>query len=78
MKIVRNGETVKLWASARDTYDWAHKPGAWWPCSVVSGKRLFAEFYKGDLVDVALDGRDAEIPADEFNAITADLLCHAD
>ena len=49
---------VKLWASASDTYAWAHKTGASWPCSTLSGRRFFAEFaVNGDLVDLTVDGK---------------------
>lgn len=66
---------VKLWLSASDTYEWAHRPGASWPCSTLSGKRLFAEFdSRGDLVDMAINGRSTDCDANEFNAITSDYL----
>ena len=78
MKIEKQGDTVKLWLTAEDTYQWARKPGAAWPCSFLSGKTLFAEFNDGDLVNYALDGRcdrtTLDIPADEFNAITNDFI----
>ena len=74
MRIKKTGQTVQLWLSANDTYDWAHKPGAAWPCSVLSGHRLFAEFNDSDLVDMTIDGRSKDCPADEFNAITSDFL----
>ena len=41
---------VKLWLSANDTHRWATRPHAAWPCSELSGKRLFAEFDRGGLV----------------------------
>ena len=68
--------TVKLWLSANDTRDWAYKPGASWPCSELSGHRLFAEFDRGGLIDVAIDGGRGEqdVSGDEFNAITSDYL----
>jgi len=68
--------SIKLWLSASDTYNWAHKSGAYWPCSEISGKRLFAEFDHNGLVDFALNGKtpDDGPSADEFNAITFDAL----
>ena len=66
---------VKLWLSANDTYDWAHKSGATWPCSFLSDRRLFAEFDRhGDLVDLSIDGGrgDQDCPSGELNAIVAD------
>ena len=77
MRIKRSQYGVNLWLSARDTYEWARKPGAAWPCSQISGRRLFAAFERnGDLVDVSIDGGRGEqdVDANEFNAITADFL----
>ena len=77
MRISRTPGGVKLWLSANDTYNWAHKPGAAWPCSQLSGRRLFAEFEaNGDLVDMQIDGGRGEqdCDANEFNAITSDFL----
>jgi len=76
MRIQTGAWGTKLWISANETYLWAHKTGASWPCSQLSGKRLFAEFDRnGDLVDMAINGRSGvDIPADEFNAITTDFL----
>ena len=70
----KSGNTI--WLSARDTYDWANKPGASWPCSFLSNRRVVAVFEdNGDLVDLAIDGGrgDQDCPADEFNAIMADF-----
>lgn len=67
---------TKLWLSADETYGWAHRPGASWPGSTLSGRRLFVEFdARGDLVDFALNGRsDAECDAHELSALTSDFL----
>ena len=78
MRIKQNEYGVKLWLSANNTYDWAHRPGVSWPCSTLAGKRVFAEFDNhGDLVDVAINGRLADCDGNEFNAITSDFLKHA-
>lgn len=75
MKIKKNGTTVQLWLSANDTYNWAERPGERWPCSRLSGKRLFAEFDDGDLIDYAVEGKTGvDIPGDEFTAITDDFI----
>ena len=75
--------TTKLWLSASDTWEWAHRSGAHWPCSEVQGLDLYAEFDgNGDLVDLATNGRGSggwssthnSIPGDEFRAITSDFL----
>ena len=76
MKIRRDvGGGIALWLSANDTYNWAHKTGNSWPCSQLSGKRLFAQFASnGDLEDFAINGRTEDIDANELNAITEDFL----
>ena len=38
------------------------------------GKRLFVEFDRGGLVDLAINGRMGDCPADELNAIVSDHL----
>ena len=72
------GTTTKLWLSARDTSDWASKPGAAWPCSTLAGHRVFAEFDDGDLIELAIDGREDgdanDIDGYEFTAMTDDFL----
>lgn len=75
MECKRTKNGVKLWLSADDTYKWAHKADAKWPCSRLSGHSLFAEFDNdGDLIDVAISDGDSNCPSDEFNAITSDFL----
>ena len=77
MKIQRHEHGIKLFLSPRDTYYWAHKPGAAWPCSTIADRRLFAEFDNaGNLVDMALDsGRgNQDCDGNEFNAITSDFI----
>lgn len=79
MRIEKTGTTVKLWLSTKDTYDWALGRADWWgtgwPCSQLSGKRLFAEFDNGDLVDYAVNGKNGvDIPGDEFTAMTDDFI----
>ena len=80
MRVQRIGNNVKLWLTANDTHKWANRPGATWPCSVLSGRPLYAEFEDGDLVDLHFDphkenGVEVDcVPSDEFNAITSDFL----
>ena len=75
MRIRDHGDSVMLWVSARDTEDWATRPGAAWPCSTLRGRRFFAAFDTNGLYDLTIDGRsDADIDSHEFNAITADFL----
>lgn len=76
MRISITPNTVKLWASARDTSEWANRPGARWPCSYLAGRRFFAEFDANGLLDMTIDGgRGAQdLPVEEFTACSADLL----
>ena len=76
-KIITEFGYTKLWLSANDTYQWAHKAGTSWPCSFLADKPLFAEFdSNGDLIDLAINYRhgDQDCPGDEFKAITDDFL----
>ena len=75
MRIVKLNQITTLWLSANDTYDWAHRPGNSWPCSVLSGHRLRAEFdEEQNLMDLTIDGRSKDCSADEFNAIVSDFM----
>ena len=76
MRLEKSGQGyTELWLSANDTYGWAHRQGAIWPCSELSGHRLYAQFSEhGDLIDMTIDGRSKDCSADEFNAITSDFL----
>ena len=75
MRIKRLGNTVQIWLSATDTHHWATRPGESWPCSTLSGKRLYAEFFRGDLVGYTVNGRyGVNLDNTEFNAIIEDTL----
>lgn len=74
MKVKETPHGVTLWLSADDTYRWAHKSGASWPCSTLSGKRLCASFDSKGLCVLTINGRDGDCDASEFNAITSDHL----
>ena len=69
-----------LWLSADDTYNWANKPHAHWPCSTLSNKRMVAVFDSNGLCDISVNGRvagDGELSAidgTEFSAIVADFM----
>lgn len=75
MRIYIGTNFISLWLSAQDTYSWARKPGAVWPCSQLSGKRLFAQFDRNGLCSLTVNGSDSvDVDATEFNAITSDFL----
>jgi hypothetical protein len=73
VRITRNGRDVTLWASADDTYRWAHRSGASWPCSTLSGNRLRVELQDGDLVGLTVNGRDGDLDGHELDAFLADM-----
>lgn len=64
-----------LWLDRRDTYAWANRPGSAWPCSELSGHRVWVEFDRNGLVDFTVDGRQSEVSANELSAIVADHIC---
>lgn len=76
MRIADFGDETRIWLSANDTWEWAHRPGYAWPCSTLSGHRLFAAFdSRGDLIEIAVDGRDdADVDGVELSAITSDFI----
>lgn len=76
MKTLIHDNTVTLWLSANDTYNWARKSGAAWPCSDLSGRRLVACFDRNGLCDFSIDGGrgSQEVSSDELSAICADHL----
>ena len=80
MRIQRYDQTVKIWASANDTYKWANRIHESWPCSTISGKRLFIETDKGDLIDLAVNGKQdkGDIDGYELSAFINDILKEID
>ena len=80
MRIVKTFNGRKIWASKRDTYKWAHRSGNSWPCSTISGKSLFIETDKGDLIDLTVNGKQDTgfIDGWELNAFINDILKEID
>ena len=75
MRVLNHGTGIELWASARDTYDWAHKIGGAWPCSTLSDKRFYAAFDDNGLLGLTVNGRDEfDVDAHELSACAADLI----
>lgn len=75
MRVLIHADSVVLWASARDTYNWAHRSGELWPCSTLSDNRVVVTFDTTGLVDLAVNGRDAgDIDSHELSALCADLI----
>lgn len=70
MKKQITNSIVKLWLSSNDTYLWANRC---WPCSQLSGKRLFIEYDSNGLLDITVNGKPpADVDTNELNAIVAD------
>lgn len=68
-----SGLTVRI--SAAETRDWAHRPGAAWPCSTLSAHRLVVALDgSGDLVDF---GGPGDADGRELTAMLADELARA-
>ena len=77
MRIMRQPENsgYTLWLSRSDTYDWAHRPGNSWPCSVLSDHRVVVCVDRNGLVDRAIDGKtDMDCDNAELMAIVSDNL----
>lgn len=74
MRISGNNTAYNLYLSAEDTYNWAHWPGAKWPCSTVAGKRLSVQVDNNGLVDYQLDYRYGTVNGDELKAVVSDFL----
>lgn len=79
-----NGIVVEL--DENDTYNWAHRTGASWPCSTLSGHKVYAEFDSNGLLDLWInDGyagnEDGSYPngpdwvdGHEFSAMISDFV----
>lgn len=76
MRFLDQGNGFSLWLSANDTYNWANKRNAWWPCSFLSGKRLVVQFDRNGLLDLTINGGkgDQDCPADELSAIVVSFV----
>ena len=76
MRINKYFTTTNIWASDNDTYKWANRSGNSWPCSTISGKRLFIQLDKGDIVDLTVNGKQDNNTIDgwELSAFISDIL----
>jgi len=74
MRIQEHWGNTTIYLSERDTFDWAHKDGAAWPCSECSGHKLRIELERGDLIGFAIDGKDGDMNAAELSAIINDCF----
>jgi hypothetical protein len=75
MKLKEINGGYQLWLSANDTYNWAHKAGASWPCSTLSDHRLFVLVDNNGLCDYTVDGKECpDLSGDELTACVSDHL----
>ena len=88
MRVRHGAGGTQLWLSADDTYRWAHRPGAHWPGSDLSGHRVYVELDRnGDLLDVTVDGKygdpqtgmhgRVDVSANELDALIEDAIGNA-
>lgn len=77
MKIDMANDQVTVWASPKDTEDWAmgFRGGRRWPTSVLTGRRMRCTYDANGLLEVTVGGRSSvDIPTAEFNAFIVDSL----
>ena len=65
LQLFPNDSGFNIWLSANDTYDF----GRTWPCFGLRGKRVFAQFDKGGLCDISINGRDGDCDSHELDSI---------
>jgi len=66
---------VAITATGPELHDWAHRPGTWWPCSTLARlEQIRVEFDENGLLDLTTSPHDEDIPSDEFNAWSSDVL----
>jgi hypothetical protein len=73
MRTTDQGAFTRYSFSARDTEDWATRPGAAWPCSALRGVAgwVVLDSVSGDRVDISSSWSDC--PSDELDAFLADM-----
>ena len=75
MRIKEHTGGYNLWLNKNDTYRWAHKTGASWPCSLLSGKSLFVAVDSNGLCDYSVNGKEyPDLSGDELTACVTDHL----
>jgi hypothetical protein len=71
MYVRETPDGYRMRLSADDTFAWAHRPGARWPCSTLSGHEIVVVVDECGLVDYSgPDGADGW----ELDAIVSDFL----
>ncbi len=70
------GAGFSVTATARQLWEWAHRPGSWWPCSDLAQlpRGIGAGFDSGgNLVELWRTGS-RDVAGHEFNAWVSDVL----
>jgi hypothetical protein len=63
-----------MWLNAWETYLWATRPHAAWPCSQARSNRLMIQVDSNGLCDFTVNGKDADMDGNELDAIVSDHL----
>lgn len=76
MKIKKEGNIKRVWISSSETWRWANRINAKWPCSTLADKRIYMELDKHDnIVDIKINGRySSKIDGHELRSCINDLL----
>lgn len=74
MQLLMRPSGYTLWLTSQDTCAWAHKPGAVWPASKLSGLRLQVFVDETGLVSYTTDEPCICVPDHELAACVADHL----
>lgn len=67
--------SVSITATNAHLWEWSHRHGSHWPCSVLDNLDSVACSFDSDgLVELTTEPADVDIPGDEFNAWSSDVL----
>lgn len=73
MKVLLHYNGCKIWLSKTDTRLWAKRSGHEWPCSTLSGRRVYAEYdRRGDLVSLKVTPK-IQVDGVELHACMSDM-----
>lgn len=73
--VIETPDGYRMRLSPDDTWDWAHRPGALWPCSETAGHSLTVVVDSVGLCEIAVDGREEiDLDGNELDAIVSDFL----
>tara|TARA_R110002020_G_C15831987_1_gene734290 strand:+ start:153 stop:431 length:279 start_codon:yes stop_codon:yes gene_type:complete len=70
MELNINADSFSIVITKEETSLWATS----WPCSILAGKRVMADYDTDGLLDLEVESSLEEIPSDELNAIVADHM----